>query len=362
MLRLSEFLHDSSSGKLYKEMKGIVCIWNLTNKCNLTCKHCYSSANEELQSTMSIETIAGVLPQLKESGVKMVILSGGEPLLRQDIFDIAGIMRKSGLNLTLSTNGLLINENIIDKIKDSFQYVGISIDGEPGVHDHFRGRFGAYDSSIRAIGLCMEAGINVGVRFTLSNLTYRSLPHIFRLVEEMKIPKLYISHIVTSGRGKDLMLPKRQEYLSSVRLTINKTIEYFKEGGITKIVTGNNDSEAVVFLNTVQEQLPEVYPILLQSLTHWGGNQAGVKLMNINHRGEVRPDPFFVHNCGNLHENSLTSIWNSNGLLTMLREKPRKVKGKCMNCEYLAICNGNCRARAYAFYGTYDAEDPGCLI
>ncbi len=362
MLRITQYVKASLEGRVLSPLKGVILIWNLTNRCNLYCKHCYSSANQLKDEELSYEEVVSLADELVKNGVKFAILSGGEPLLREDIFLIGKTLKEKGMRTYLSTNGLLISGDNIKEVKESFDYVGISIDGTPEVHDLFRGKRGAFEESLRAVELCLSEGIKVGLRFTLTEKTRSSLPFIFKLAEDLEVPKVYISHLVYAGRGTKLSTPEKLAYRSSVEFIIERAFSYVEEGRDIEVVTGNNETDAVLLYEKFREYYPEKAEVLYQTLKNWGGNQAGVRLVNINHRGEVRPDPFFYHSLGNIREKSFSEIWNSNGLLSELRRKPRRVKGKCSSCEYLEICNGNSRARAYYATGDYLGEDPACYL
>ncbi len=362
MLRISEYVRRALKDEVCKPFDGTILIWNITNRCNLYCKHCYSSANQETEGDLTLEEIKRISESLRKNGIKFVILSGGEPLLREDVYEIANILRSRGMRTYLSTNGLLINKENVRKIAKSFDYVGISIDGTPEVHDSFRGRKHAFEESLNALILCMKNRIKVGLRFTLSEKTSESLPFIFELVEEVGIPKVYISHLVYSGRGRKLSGVERERYKGYVEYIIGKAFEYVEKGKEIDIVTGNNEADAIVLYQMFKERYPEKARALWETLKRWGGNQAGVRLVNIDFRGNVKPDPFFSLSLGNLRERSFTEIWNSNGILNRLRERPRRIQGRCSECPYLEICNGNSRARAFFATGDYFKEDPACYL
>lgn len=361
MLRITEILRDTIKKKKVSQREGICLIWNLTNRCNLCCRHCYSVANSS-ETGLSTGEIINLIPQLKEIGIVFCIISGGEPLMRYDIYDIAKVIKKAGIRTYLSTNGLLIDEENIDILKDLFEYIGISIDGEPDVHDSFRGKKGAFLSALRAIRICREAGLKVGIRFTLTAMNYKSLPFIFEIAERENIPKIYISHLVYSGRGQMLAGTNKETYYQAIDTILNKAFYYAERNIPIDIVTGNNESDAIALLRRFAIIYPDLSEDLYIRLLQWGGNQSGVKLLNINHKGEVRPDPFFYHSIGNVREKDLKSIWNGNGILSILRERPRRLKGRCGTCPYIDICNGNSRARAYALNKDYLAEDPACYV
>lgn len=361
MLRITEYIKDTLEGKKPRRLEGLILIWNLTNTCNLYCKHCYSSANQEREGELTHEEVVSLVYRLPSVGVRFAILSGGEPLLREDIFTLAKLLKERGISTYLSTNGLLVKE-CIEKIKKHFDYVGISIDGEPEVHDAFRGKRGAFEESLKAIRECIREGIRVGLRFTLTPVTSKSLLFVFDLVEREGIPKIYISHLVYSGRGEKLSDLEKEEYRSWVRFVINKSFEYVERGLPIDVVTGNNEADAVLLYREFVKRYPRLAESFYERLLLWGGNQAGVRLMNIDFRGNVKPDPFFFHSVGNVRKEDIVKIWQGNGLLGFLREKPRRLKGKCEKCSFIGICNGNSRARAYAVFGDYREEDPACYL
>jgi radical SAM protein with 4Fe4S-binding SPASM domain len=361
MLRITEYIRDTLEGRKPGAFEGVILIWNLTKACNLSCKHCYSSAGKREEGELTHEEVVSLVHRLPSVGVRFAILSGGEPLLREDIFKIARLLKGTGIKTYLSTNGLLVKE-YIREIKDVFDYVGISIDGEPEVHDLFRGRRGAFEESLRAIRACLDEGIRVGLRFTLTPATAKSLPFIFELVEREGVPKLYISHLVYSGRGRRLSDLEREEYKKWVSFIIEKSFEFVERGKAIDVVTGNNEADAVLLYREFSKRYPDLSARLYERLLLWGGNQAGIRLMNIDYRGNVKPDPFFNHSLGNVRQDELQRIWEGNGLLSFLRQRPRRLRGRCGSCAFIDICNGNSRARAYAVFGDYREEDPACYL
>lgn len=362
MLRVSQYIRKALRKEIPKPINGVILIWNLTNRCNLFCKHCYAFANSDKKDELSLDEIKSISEELRKEGVKFVILSGGEPLLREDIYDIAKILKDKGFRIYLSTNGMLINEDNVKEIKRRFDYVGISIDGKQEVHDIFRGKRGAFKEAVKALELCLSEGIKTGLRFTLTKLTKDSLDYVFRLVEHLGVPKIYISHIVFAGRGKKLSSPEKEEYKEIVKRILLRAIYYVEHGKDIEVVTGNNECDGILLLELFSERYPEYGEYLYKGLKNWGGNSAGVRLVNIDHKGNVKPDPFFPMALGNLREKNFKEIWHANGILSKLREHPRKLKGKCSECPYLKLCNGNSRARAYFAYGDLFEEDPLCYL
>jgi radical SAM protein with 4Fe4S-binding SPASM domain len=367
MFRLSNLIQSTLEQTTpTRSLNGSIMIWNFTNRCNLLCHHCYSKADANEKDTLSFEQIEQTIPKLKRAGVNFVIFSGGEPLIRKDIFDIAKCMKENKIMTYLSTNGMYINDNNVQKIIDTFNYIGISIDGLEKQHDYFRGQNGSFAKSIEAIKRIQAHGGNAGIRFTLTKETEASFYDMFDLVEELNVNKFYISHLVYSGRGLDnlsidISKEKRREY---VEFIINKAFEYYEKGKNIDLVTGNMEMDAVMLLKTFENKHPTFAQALKKKLIAWGGNSAGNRLGNMDWLGNVKPDPFFPTTIGNYLQTDFDELWldENNALLNKLRQSPRAIEGKCENCDYLNICNGGSRSRAYAISGNLWDEDPSCYL
>ena len=367
MFRLTNLLSSVVEGKKARVLDGSIAIWNFTNRCNLSCMHCYSKADLDAIDTLTTEDIFKTLDKFKENGVKFLIFSGGEPLTRKDLYDIANRCKELGIITYLSTNGLYIGKNNAQKIIDTFNYIGISIDGSEETHDHFRGLKGSFVESMKAVKLLNSfEGSKVGIRFTITKETYDDLQFIFELAEKENIPKIYISHLVYSGRGlenleMDLSKEQRRD---AVNFILDKAFEYYENDIDIEIVTGNMEQDAILFLERFGEKYPDLKQDMKNRLISWGGNSAGRKLLNIDSEGNVKPDPFFPKIIGNILKEDFSDIWTKEPieLLEKLRVHPREISGKCSECDYINICNGGSRSRAYAIYGDMWAEDPSCYL
>ena len=367
MFRLSNLIKSTIQGTPSRELDGSIAIWNFTNRCNLSCLHCYSRADLDAKDTLSTEDIMQTLPKLRENGVKFIIFSGGEPLTRKDIYDIAARCKELGIVTYLSTNGLYTTTHNAQKILDTFDYVGISIDGSPKVHDKFRGLDGAFEESMKAVNLLNSYNqTKVGIRFTMTKDTYDDLAFIFDLAEKHNIPKLYISHLVYSGRGLDNleMDISKEQRTKAVNFIIDKAFEYYENGTGIEIVTGNMEMDAILFLEKFSSKYPDLVTQMRERLVKWGGNSAGRKLLNIDSFGNVKPDPFFPETIGNILSEEFGDIWTNQPipLLEKLRIHPREISGTCATCKQIDICNGGSRSRAYAIYGDMWAQDPSCYL
>jgi len=366
MFRLSNLIKSTLQNKPQRSLNGSIMIWNFTNRCNLLCHHCYSKADANGKDSLNFEQICRTIPSMKNAGVKFVIFSGGEPLIRKDIFDIAAQMKKSGIMTYLSTNGMYISSKNAKKIVDTFNYIGVSIDGTKEIHDYFRAQKGSYEKAIEGIKHIQDAGGNAGIRFTLTKETKDSFYKMFDLVEELDANKLYISHLVYSGRGLDnlkidITKEQRREYVEYI---IDKAFEYYDQGKDIDLVTGNMEMDSVLLIQRFEKHYPDFVESLTKKLRSWGGNSAGNRLGNMDWEGNVKPDPFFPQYIGNYLKSSFEDVWagKSSNIVQKLRTYPRQISGKCLNCKYIDICNGGSRSRAYAIYGDLWAEDPSCYL
>ena len=372
MFRISQFMKAILDPKPLgpkRNPPGPVVIWNLIRRCNLTCKHCYSiSADTDFPNELSTAQIFEVMDDLKQFGVPVLILSGGEPLLHPDIFDIARRSKDLGFYTALSTNGTLIDENNIEQIAAmGFDYLGISIDGIAETHDKFRRKKGAFAASIKGLRLCHDQGIKVGLRFTMTQDNAEQLPQLLTLMDDEKIDKFYFSHLNYAGRGNKNR--KDDVFLQTTRwamdLLFARAMADAKAGRNTEFVTGNNDADGVYLLYWVKQHYPEHAQHVEAKLRQWGGNSSGVNISNIDNQGQVHPDTMWWHyDLGNVKERPFSEIWQdtSDPIMAGLKQMPRPVKGRCARCAYLGICNGSTRVRALQLTDDPWTEDPACYL
>lgn len=372
MFRISQYMQELANPTPIgpkRNPPGPVVIWNLVRRCNLTCKHCYSiSADKDFPGELSTQEVFDVMDDLKRFRVPVLILSGGEPLLRQDIYDIAHRAKTMGFYVGLSSNGTLIDESNIDKIAAvGFDYVGVSLDGIKQTHDTFRRMQGAFDLSMHGIRLCHERGIKVGIRFTMTQDNAHELPQLLALMEDEGLDKFYLSHLNYAGRGnknrKDDVLLETTRH--AMDLLFDTCWDYQQRGLHKEFVTGNNDADGTYLLFWVRKNFPEKEAHMRAKLAQWGGNSSGVNISNIDNLGNVHPDTFWWnYNLGNVRERPFSTIWQdvSDPLMAGLKASPRSIKGRCGECQYFDICGGNTRVRAYQLTGDPWAEDPACYL
>jgi len=353
----------------YAEDKKPVVVWNVTRRCNLRCVHCYSdSRDQDYEGELSTRQALKVLDDLAEFQVPTVLFSGGEPLMRPDLFDLAEAARARRLRCVLSTNGYFITPEVAEKIRQvGFSYVGVSIDGLGEAHDRFRGAPGSFERAIEGIRNCREVGMRVGLRFTLHKLNDDQLPGVLDLLETEDIPRCCVYHLAYSGRGGRIACHDltHQETRSAVDLIFDKALDFHRRGIQKDILTVDNHTDNVyLYLRLKGEDLErakEVYRLL-----RWnGGNQSGIAIADIDWLGNVHADQFSMHySFGNVVERKFGDIWTdlSNPVLAALKDRKKHLKGRCAACQYLDLCNGNLRVRAESATGDLWAPDPACYL
>jgi heme d1 biosynthesis radical SAM protein NirJ len=372
VFRLSHYLREidepAPSGPV-RQPPGPVVIWNLIRRCNLTCKHCYSiSGDVDFPGELTTEDVFHVMNDLKMFRVPVLILSGGEPLMRPDIFEISERAKTMKFYVGLSSNGTLIDAGLADRIRDiGYDYVGISLDGIGATHDRFRGRIGAYEEALAGLRLLRDRGIKVGVRFTMTEDNAAELPCLLDLVEREGFPKFYLSHLVYAGRGNKNRGTDAawQTTRQAMDMVIERAWRWAQAGSEMEIVTGNNDADAIYLLQWAERNVPHAVASLRAKLIRWGGNSSGVNVANIDNLGNVHPDTMWWHyNLGNVKKRPFSEIWSdlSDPVMAGLKRRPRQIGGRCGACAHFAICGGNTRVRALRMTGNPWAEDPGCYL
>jgi len=372
MFRVSQLMQEidrpSAAGPRVNP-PGPVVIWNLIRRCNLTCKHCYSiSADVDFPGELNTAQAIHVMEDLKRFRVPVLILSGGEPLLRPDLFELAARAKSMGFYVGLSTNGTLIDAPMSRRIAAlGFDYVGISLDGLRETHDGFRRKQGAFDASLAALRLCRDEGVKVGLRFTVTQDNAHDLAPLLALAEEERIDKFYLSHLNYAGRGNKNRGSDAhfQTTRRAMDLFLDTAWDAHQRGRDKEFVTGNNDADGVYLLFWVRRRFPEREAHMRAKLAQWGGNASGVNVANIDNLGNVHPDTmWWNYTLGNVRERPFSEIWQdtSDPVMAGLKKFPREVKGRCAACAYFDICGGNTRVRALQLTGDAWEEDPGCYL
>ena len=343
-------------------------VWNVTRKCNLSCAHCYINAvgEEESDADMGELTTREAMDMIEDlAAIKspMLVFSGGEPLLRNDIYELNVYAMKLGLRTILSSNSTLITREAAKKIKEAgFAYVGVSLDGSEETHDRFRGAKGAFEKSLQGLRYLMEEGVRTGVRFAITNLNYDELPKVLELTRREKIPRFSLFQLVYGGRGKeiidwDIFNDQRREVMDYI-------IKEARVSNGMNIVTADNYADGIYLLQDVAEHEPERAAEVERLLAMQSGCPAGDGLANVDNRGDVHLCPYWQsRTIGNIREEKFSDIWfdEENEFLTKMRDKTRYIKDKCGRCKLNHLCMG-CRVRAEVACGDPFGEDPACYL
>ena len=370
---VSDVIKHSGTGDIppellqFSDLNRPLVVWNTTRRCNLHCKHCYIEAEDhDYSNELSTAEAENMIEDLAQMKVPVLLFSGGEPLIRKDIFHLGAMAAERGLRPVISSNGTLIDESVARKIKQAgFQYVGISIDGAPATHDEFRNKAGAFEQAIKGIRACQSQGIKTGIRFTVNRYNQADLPRIFEIIEEEKIPRFCMYHLVYAGRGQEMidMDTNWDEKRAILDMVSKKTLDLHQHGVEVEILTTDNHADGIYLYNSIKANDPNRADEVIHLLQMHGGCSAGTKVANVDAQGNVHPCHFWQdYSVGNVREQPFSQIWNSDDeLMVKLRVKEQHVKGKCGDCDYKTLCGG-CRIRARAVYNDLWAEDPACYL
>ena len=346
-----------------------VVVWNVTQRCNLKCIHCYAHArNIASDNELSLSEGKILIDDLAEFGVPVMLFSGGEPLVRKDLPELADYAVKKGMRAVISTNGTLITPQIAQTLKDiDLSYVGISLDGMEETNDRFRGVKGAFRLALKGIENCKKAGIKVGLRFTINKFNAGQIPEIFKLLEAMDIPRACFYHLVYSGRGSELVKEdlSHEESRKTIDLIMDLTKQLHDKNNSKEVLTVDNHADGPYLYLRLLKENPERAQKVRELLEMNEGNSSGIGIGCISWDGEVYADQFWRHySFGNIRNRPFSKIWadTSDPLMKKLKEKKRHAKGRCATCRWLSICAGNFRVRSEAVTGDVWSPDPACYL
>lgn len=346
-----------------------VVVWNITKRCNLKCVHCYAHAdNFSSDNELSTQEGKALIDDLAGFGVPVLLLSGGEPLVRKDLPELAAYAVEKGMRAVISTNGTLITPKTAGILKEiGLSYVGISLDGMEEINDRFRGMKGAFNAALEGIRNCQAAGIKVGLRFTINKFNAKEIPKIFDLLEEMDIPRVCFYHLVYAGRGSALVKEDlfHEESRAAVELIMDRTKDLHDRGISKEVLTVDNHADGPYLYLRLLKEDPERAAEVLELLKMNEGNNSGRGIGCVSWDGEIYADQFWRHySFGNVRNRPFSQIWpgDHDPLLAKLKEKKKHVKGRCARCRWLDICGGNFRVRAEAVTGDVWDPDPACYL
>lgn len=332
--------------RVYEEHGVGEVIWLLTGSCNLRCIHCYVEAPSVYNELTTTETLK-IARELAELGVPVVFLSGGEPLMRRDLFEILSTLNECNILTVLSCNGQLLGRDIVRRLRRcGVWFIAVPIYGPPWLHDHLTGTDGSFKRVIEAIKACISEGVNVCVKTLVTSHSYVYIPRLLETCLDMGVKAFYVCDLINTGRAKSL----RSDRIPPARW--RKLVDYLVE--LTRKFKVEVDIGA----------MPSAAPYLIKRL---GDSKmplpscpAGRGLIAITPSGKVVPCNFLLEvEIGDLRSTSLKEIIRSSGVLKRLRS-PRGFKGPCGECRFSELCGG-CRAKAY-FSGDLEGSDPTCLL
>ncbi len=348
-----------------------VVVWNVTRSCNLRCVHCYTdSENRRYPGELTTGEARRMLHDLAAYGVPVVLFSGGEPLVRPDLFELAGEAVRLGLRVTLSTNGTRIDADTARRIRETgFSYVGISLDGIGEVNDRFRGREGAFEEAMRGFRACRAVGQKVGLRMTLTRHNYLDLHGIFDFIEREGVERACFYHLVYSGRGRAISGDDLTHAMTrrAMDVIMERTEDFHRRGVPREILTVDNHVDGVYLYLKMRER-DERRAEEVRSLLEWNGGgrwSSGVGIADVDFVGDVHPDQFWMHHrLGNVKERPFGEIWEdrSDPLMRGLKDRLPLLKGRCATCRWRSMCGGSLRVRADLVHGDPWAPDPGCYL
>ncbi len=326
------------------EYKPSLISWNLTRMCNLRCPHCYLEAGAKAENELTTEDCLGLIVEMKAAGAEMLILTGGEPLLRKDIYDIARSASSQGIWVVMGTNGVLVTDEVVEKMIDcGVQGVAISIDSiDPAKHDRFRGGPNSWEHSVRALDACRAKGLQVVIQTTVMDMNYDEIPQMMDFAREKGAWSFNLYFLVQTGRGQQM------NDLSSDRT----------ETMLSNLVDWQDQYRPMLVRSKCAPQFKQIAYERGSRGLESGGCMAGTDYCRITPQGDVTPCPYMTVVAGNVRDQSFGEIWRTSSVMQELRDV-EKLKGRCGRCEFKELCGG-CRCRAHAAYGDYLQEDPAC--
>lgn len=390
------------------DSSGPVVVYNCTNRCNLKCLHCYSSSNASPRSNeLTTNQAKRLLAELAELNCPVILFSGGEPLLRDDLFELLVEAKKLGLRTVISTNGTLIDSAIAGKLAAvGVSYVGISIDGDEQFHDRFRAAEGSYKAAIAGIENSKKAGIKTGLRFTITKSNFEQIPAVFDIAASLNTRRICFYHLIKTGRAKQLdeQILSSQQTRHAIDTIIEKTDDFARKGLVDEVLTVGNHADGPYLLlklagetqgselvSQVQKRTSVVplktqvserdsqtqerpfgdtpktqnYERSKQLLLANGGNRTGEKIVCIKWDGSVHADQFWLnYSLGNVKNKTFRQIWedSSEPVLNKLRNKSKFADARCLACKWFDLCKGNFRFLGAEADEQHWLNEPACYL
>ena len=329
---------------------GPVIAYNCTRRCNLSCLHCYSfSSFNKSNDELNTDDAKRLLSQLVEANCPVVLFSGGEPLLREDLFELLAEARQLGLRTVISTNGTLIDAVTANKLaKVGVHYVGVSIDGEEQFHDKFRQEKGSFRTALAGVRNCQKAGLKTGFRFTITKANAKQIPAVFDIAASANVRRICFYHLIRSGRAKKLdeQVPGPLQSRQVLDVIVEKTGDLVQKGLVDEVLTVGNHADGPYLLVKMAKEKNQHFDKARHLLLAAGGNKTGEKIGCVTWDGSVHPDQFWLnYSLGNTKNKTFKQIWANSAepVLSRLRKKNEFADTKCLQCKWFDSCKGNFR-------------------
>jgi radical SAM protein len=367
-----------------------IIFWELTRACLLACKHCRAKAQTKPHpNELSTEECFRVVDQITSFGkpYPLVIITGGDPLMRSDLFEILNYMASNGLRVAIAFSGTkLATPDKIAKMADFVSRIAVSIDGSnPQIHDYFRGKTGTFEISMQILDIARDIGLSAQINTTVTRHNIEDLPNILDICLAKEVEMWDVFFVVPTGRAKPELMPSAREFedvlcwlydvnkltplnVKSSAACHLRRVEFMRDKGVYNIPHGKVYIYLKKELNKRVVEIGEEKKKIVAGA--YGRSLAGIKrmlgitdgrgMLFISHVGEVYPSGFLPLVAGNVRERSLTEIYNESKIFQDLKD-PEKLKGKCGRCQFKYICGGS-RARAYAVFGDYLMQEPKCVF
>ena len=357
---------------------GPVVVYNCTSRCNLNCLHCYSSSTADLSSSeLSTAEAKQLLHQLAEVNCPVVLFTGGEPLLRNDLFDLLAEAKQLPLRTVISSNGTSIDSAAAGKLAGlGVSYVGISIDGDQSFHDAFRQSAGCFKAALAGVENCQKAGLKTGLRFTITRQNADKIPVVFDIAASANIRRICFYHLIKAGRAKEIADNKNKlnakrytlnaiETRQAVETIIEKTDQFARKSLIDEVLTVGNHADGPYLLLKMTGEENRRYEKARQLLLANGGNKIGEKIACVSWDGNVHPDQFWRnYSLGNVKDKTFRQIWNNptEPVLNKLRKKSEFADKRCLRCKWFDLCKGNFRFLGPESDAKYWLNEPACYL
>ncbi len=340
-------------------------VWNISRLCNLKCKHCYEFADKPGPDELNTEQAVDAVNKMAEAGVAYIAISGGEPLMRKDFFEVAKRIHETGMAFSIATNGTLLTKENVSKLKAlNCIYVQVSVDGAtPATHNWFRG-VNAFESTVRGIKNAVEQGMTVGISMTVTSHNYKEVPATIELAERLGAQFFMHYNFIPTGRGKDIrkldITPRQREDMLRMLARNNgsRKIKLLSTAPQYSRVCIENNA-ATIAMTHFDYASPEMTDSIRFLADFIGGCGVARLYCALEPNGDIEPCVFIPIRLGNIKSDDFLGVWHNSDILKKMRDRAAFKPG-CGTCDYRSVCGG-CRARAFAYFGDVQACDPGCL-